>query len=213
MVINKQQGLAKGYAFTSMEGAILVLRDAQDRAKKEGYFPIWEPATIVTLPADVAIRLSLTKKDRVPSRGGATTLPSIVDIIPTIENREDALLIDKKTFQDQGKTPLFYVDSDELIAPPPLINGSNDESPAKPLFLRKQDLLEEWSKQHPDGRPPPRIHAIDLTFVFEAAIRGYVTKIPNDGNIVFVPDQEQVDIANKMRKDGLTMYKLDRMIV
>ena len=204
MVINKQEAMAKGYAFTSMEGAVMVLGDAQTTAQREGYADIWADATIVTLPADIAVRLALTKKDRVPSRGGAALLGSIIEIIPTTTNRDDALLIDKRAFQDQGKTPLFYVDTDDLAAP--------DGSHTRPLFLQKQALLDAWNQQHP-GQPRPPIRAIDLTYLFEAALRGYTERIPNGGNVSFVPDPEQVQMASKLRQEGLTMYNFDKMIV
>lgn len=210
MVINRQEAMAKGYAFTSMEGAIQVLSDAKKTADTEGFADIWVNATISTLTADIAVRLALTKKDRIPQRGGAATLGSIIDVIPTTTNRDDARLIDSKSFEGQGHTPLFYVDSAELVAPGS--GGAADSDGARPLFMQKQMLLDEWNKQHPGETRPP-IKVVDMTYMFEAALRGYVDKTPNNGNVMFVPDPEQVRIATKMRKDGLTMYNFQKMIV
>lgn len=204
MMINRQEAIAKGYAFTSMEGAVTVLSDAQKSAQDGGYADIWKDATIVTLPADVAVRLTLAKKDRIPSRGGAASLPSILQIIATTQNRDDAVIVDRKGFQDQGKTPLFYMDSDELASP----NGDG----TRPLFMQAQALVDEWNKQHP-GQAKPPVKVVDMTYLVEATVRGYTDRIPNQGNVSFVADPEQVEIAKKMRKEKLTMYNFDKMVV
>jgi hypothetical protein len=199
MVIKQQQGMARGYAFTSMEGAVIVLDDAQKTAKAGGYADIWADATIVTLPGDIAVRLALQNRERTPTRG-KTNLDSTIDIIPTSQNRDDALLIDKRTFQEQGKTPLFYVD------------GLQAADGSLPLFVQTSRLINTWMQQRPGEALPP-IQATDMVYIFEAALRGYDQKIPNGGNVSFVADPEQVKIANELRSQGLTMYKFDQMIV
>lgn len=188
----------QGYAFTSMEGAIVVLNDAQKTAKEGGYGDVWKDATITTLPADIAVRLALQKRQRVSQKG--PSLDSIIDIIPTNENREDALQINKAAFQEQGKTPLFYVDQ------------LKDSQGATPMYFVKSMLVKDWIKEHPDESLPP-VQALDLTFIFEAALRGYTKRLPNDGNISFVADPEQVQIAKKLRDKGLNMYKSDQMVI
>ncbi|CAB9506856.1 expressed unknown protein [Seminavis robusta] len=199
MIIKKEERMAKGFAFTSMEGAVIVLSDAQKAAKEGGYADIWADATIVTVPADIAIRLGLQKRERIPSRGN-TNLDSVVEIIPTNENRDDGLRIDKRAFKDQGKVPLFYVEA---------LKASDG---TMPMFVQKSRLVDTWLAQHPGEALPP-IQAIDITYIFEAALRGYEQKIPNGGNVSFVADPEQVKIANDLRSKGLIMYKFDRMIV
>ena len=69
-----------------MEGAVTVLSDAQKTAKEKGYFDIWATGTIITLPGDIAARLALQKRERIPTRGSGTPLDSLVDLIPTSEN-------------------------------------------------------------------------------------------------------------------------------
>ena len=110
------------------------------------------------------------------------------------------MMIDKRMFQDQGKMPLFYV------------QGLTAADGSMPMYLQKSALITDWQTKMA-GQPLPPIQAIDLTYMFEAAIRGYIDKIPNGGDVSFVPDPEQVDIANKLRKEGLTMYKFDKMVV
>jgi hypothetical protein len=199
MVIKQQEGMARGYAFTSLEGAVIVLSDAQKAAKAGGYADIWADATIVTLPGDIAVRLALQKRSRTPTRGNSN-LDSTVEIIPTSENRNDALLIDKRAFQEQGKMPLFYID------------GLQEVDGSLPLFLQKSRLVNTWMERRP-GEAMPLIKATDMAYVFEAALRGYEQKIPNGGNVSFIADPEQVQNAKELRSQGLTMYKLDQMIV
>lgn len=212
MVISKSEAIARGYAFTSMEGAIIVLGDAQKAAKEGGYGDVWKDATIVTIPGDIAMKMALQKKQRVGGRSTSektVTVDSLVDIIPTNENREDALQIDKRAFQDQGKMPLFFVEKGLLT----------DEG-SVPLFVQKQMLVNAWKAKYTSSDPNdqfipplPKIQAMDLTFLMEAALRGYADKLPNNGDIVFIPDPEQVQTATKLKQQGLTMYKFDQMIV
>jgi len=212
MVISKSEGIARGYAFTSMEGAIIVLGDAQKAAKEGGYGDVWKDATIVTIPGDIAMKMALQKKSRIGGRATSektVTIDSLVDIIPTNENREDALQIDKRAFQDQGKMPLFYVDK-----------GLATPEGSVPMFLQKQMLIDAWKQKYtsrdPDDNfipPIPKLQAMDLTFLMEAALRGYSDQLPNGGNVVFVPDPAQVEVATKLKQQGLTMYKFDQMIV
>lgn len=64
MIVKSDERMAKGYSFTTFQGAKVVLEDAQKTATEKGYGELWEDATITIVPADAAIRLSLTKKER-----------------------------------------------------------------------------------------------------------------------------------------------------
>jgi hypothetical protein len=81
MIVKVDERIAKGYAFTTFEGALAVLADAQRTAKEKGYPELWEDATITTIPADAAVRLTLTKKERTSQKD--QSLDSIMMIIPS----------------------------------------------------------------------------------------------------------------------------------
>ena len=81
MLVKQDERMAKGYAFTTFEGAKIVLEDAQKTATEKGYGEVWQDATITTIPADAAIRLSLTKKERFSQKD--QSLDSILSIIPS----------------------------------------------------------------------------------------------------------------------------------
>ena len=80
MVFKNDQAMAIGYAFTTFEGALAVLGDAQRVAKEKGYYDVWENATITTIPLDVAIRLALKKRQRVSQKG--QSLDTLLMVIP-----------------------------------------------------------------------------------------------------------------------------------
>ena len=92
------------------------------------------------------------------------------------------------------------------------VEGLKAADDTLPLYLQKSALIKEWLQQRP-GETIPSIQAIDVTCMFEATLRGCIDKIPNGGNVSFVPDPEQVRIAQKLRSEGLTMYKFDKMVV
>ena len=81
MIVKADERMAKGYAFTTFEGALAALADAQRTAQEKGYPELWEDATITTIPADAAVRLSLTKKERSSQKN--QSLDSIMMIIPS----------------------------------------------------------------------------------------------------------------------------------
>jgi len=81
MIVKADERIAKGYAFTTYQGAKVVLEDAQKTASEKGYGELWEDATITTIPADAAVRLSLTKKERTSQKD--QSLDSILSVIPS----------------------------------------------------------------------------------------------------------------------------------
>jgi len=195
MVVNRNEGMAIGYAFTTFEGALAVLGDAQRNAEKKGYADLWKDATITVIPADIAIRLALKKTDRLSQK--EQKLGTRLNIIPGADDREDALKLDKK-FTDQGKVPLFYYQELEL------------QDGTTPVYFKKKDLLSEWRKQYPEVAPP-RLKLLDLVDAFQYVLRGRGDELPK--NIVFIPSQDTVDVSNELKSRGLAPYKVDRMIV
>ena len=140
MLYKKSEQIAKGYAFTTMRGALAVLGDAKRAADEGGYADVWEDATITTIPADIAIRLALQPKKRTSQRDDQN-VNTILEIIPGVEERDEATKMDRK-FSQQAKVPLFYVESLKLA------DG------ATPLYFTKNDLLADWTKYNPNNSPP-----------------------------------------------------------
>jgi hypothetical protein len=194
MLVKQDERMAKGYAFTTFSGAKIVLEDAQKTATEKGYGEVWQDATITTIPADAAIRLSLTKKERFSQKD--QSLDSILSIIPSAEDRADGLLMDKNKFKDQGKVPLFYIDQ------------LDDDRTL--LYFNKSELLVDWNRNHA-GKLPPSPKVIDLLELFQSTIRGRTENLPK--NIYFVPRQESLEKAKELNSQGLIPYKIDRMIV
>jgi hypothetical protein len=90
MLVKQDERMAKGYAFTTFSGAKIVLEDAQKTATEKGYGEVWQDATITTIPADAAIRLSLTKKERFSQKD--QSLDSILSIIPSAVSCQERLV-------------------------------------------------------------------------------------------------------------------------
>lgn len=82
MIVKADERMAKGYAFTTFQGALTVLSDAQRTAKEKGYAELWEDATITAIPADIAIRLALQKKERFSQND--QSLDTLILIIPSV---------------------------------------------------------------------------------------------------------------------------------
>lgn len=200
MAVNVEQRMAKGYAFTSFEAALAVLADAQRAAEQGGYSELWKDATITVISADVAMRLALQKRKR-SSQKENQSLDSVMELIPSANDREDGLKIDKFAFRDQGHVPLFYV------AGLPSQDGDNSTL----MYFQKAALLSEWNHQFP-GTSSPEIKVLDLVYVFEATLRGYTDKFPR--NMVFVPPEEALSAVKELKSRGtVTPYKLDEMII
>ena len=196
MVVKRNEGMAVGYAFTTFQGALAVLGDAVKAAEKGGYADIWKNATITTIPADIAMRLALKQTTRSSQKD--QSLGTLVNLIPGADDREDALQLGDKKFNDQGKVPLFYLKELKLS------DGST------PAYFKKQDLVEEWKKQYPSLNPP-RIKLLDLVETFQYTLRNRSDELP--ANLLIVPNEEAVEAAKELKNRGLAPYKVDRMVV
>jgi len=204
MLYKRGEGFARGYAFVTYDGAVAVLDDAQRTAEKGGYAETWQNATVTTIPADIAVRLTLQPKDRTSQKG--QTASSILALIPGANEREAGIQIDKDKFYDQGKVPIFYFDALRLP------DGS------VPLYFTARDLIEEWKKQNGDKAVPPRIQAAELVTMFQLVLRGRVDELPPairaaQNKIVFIPNSESVQKAKELKAKGLAPYKPDQMVV
>lgn len=106
-------------------------------------------------------------------------------------------------FKDQGKVPLFYIDS-----------NSDKSEPVKErvnVYFARKDLVADWNRQHP-GQPLPTVKAIDLVGIFENTLRGRKDYLPTT-NLNFVPTEESLQVAEEMVSRGLTPYNPSRMII
>jgi hypothetical protein len=148
---------------------------------------------------DIAMRLALQKRERRSSQKDVS-LGSVLELIPTADDRQDGLNIDKFAFRDQGHVPLFYLEGLE-----------SDNHKETQMFFEKATLLAEWNRQHPEV-PPPKVKVMDLVYVFEASLRGYTDKLPP--NMVFVPSEDALAAVKELKSRGpVTPYKLDEMII
>ena len=205
MLYKPNEGFAKGYAFITYEGADVVLKDALVTAEKGGYADTWKTATITVVPADIAMRLTLQPRERTSQKDQKSS--SILFMIPGASDREAALEMDRTKFSDQGKVPVFYLDT-----------FRNDQG-ALPLYFNPRDLVADWqrSTNADSSTIPPRIQVIDLVTLFGFVVRGRTAEAPavlRNNSLVFVPNAEAVQKAKELQKGGnLAPYKLDRMIV
>ena len=205
MLYKPNEGFAKGYAFMTYEGADAVLKDALVTAEKGGYSNTWSTATVTVVPADIAMRLTLQPRERTSQKDQKSS--SILFLIPGASDREAALQIDKSKFSDQGKVPIFYLDT-----------YRNDQG-VLPLYFNPRDLIADWqrSTDADSSTIPPRIQVIDLVTLFGLVVRGRATEVPavlRNNPLVFVPNAEAVQKAKELQRSGnLAPYKLDRMIV
>jgi hypothetical protein len=80
MVFKQDQSMAVGYAFSTFQGALAVLGDAQWNAAEKGYTAVWDGATITTIPLDIAVRLALKKRQRTSQKD--QVLDTLLMVIP-----------------------------------------------------------------------------------------------------------------------------------
>ena len=206
MLYKRAESFAKGYAFLTYDGATVVLKDAIETAEKGGYADTWKQATITVVPADAALRLTIQPKERrAVNKPDVPPASTILFLIPGAADREAALQLDRTKFQDQGKVPLFYLDTFR----------TGDK--ALPLYFSANDLIQAWRQQQEDlNAIPPRIQVIDLVTLFGYVVRGRATELPTvlqTNRLVFVPRVEVVEKAKTLQKEGLAPYKLDLMVV
>ena len=206
MLYKPNEGFAKGYAFMTYEGADTVLKDALVTAEKGGYLNTWSTATITVVPADIAMRLTLQPRERTSQKDQKSS--SILFLIPGASDREAALQIDRTKFSDQGKVPVFYLDT------------YRNNQGYLPLYFNPRNLVADWqrSTNNTDSNAvPPRIQVIDLVTLFGLVVRGRTAEVPTvlrNNPLVFVPNAEVVQKAKELQKKGnLAPYKLDRMVV
>jgi hypothetical protein len=203
MLYKPGEGFAKGYAFVTYEGASVVLKDAIETAEKGGYADTWKTATVTTIPADIAMRLTLQPRQRTSQKD--QTASTVLFLIPGASDRDAAVQMDRK-FNDQGKVPLFYFD------------GFKRPNGSFPMFLNPLDLVDAWKKQQDSDSTaiPPRIRVIDLVTLFQYVLRGRADELPaaiRTKQLVFVPTAEMLAKADELKAKGLVPYKLDRMVV
>lgn len=206
MLYKRNEGFAKGYAFTTYEGADVVLKDALVTAEKGGYSDTWKTATITTIPADIALRLTLQPRQRQSQREQSAS--SILFLIPGAADRDAAMQIDKTKFADQGKVPLFYLDT------------FRNSQGALPLYFNPRDLVQDWQRStgndDSNAAVPPRIQCIDLVTMFGYVVRGRAAELPTvlqSNALAFVPHAESVNKAKELQAAGLVPYKLDQMMI
>jgi len=200
MLYKKGEGYAKGYAFLTFPGALAVLGDAKRTAEKNGYSNVWEDARITTIPADIAIRLTLQPRERTSQKEEAKAT-SVLAVVPGADEREAAIRIDGK-FKDQKKVPLFYLES------------FRTEDGATPLYFNPIDLLNAWNaKNGGAGTIPPRIQVLDMISMFQYVLRERAADLPIRGKVTFVPTSETMEMAREVKNKGQTPYSTSRMIV
>ena len=225
MIYKRDLNMGLGYAFLTYDGAVTVLNEAKQNAIQKGYSNnIWTNATITTLPLDVAIRLTLKKRNRMAVNNRNDTskvqsLDTLLQIIPGADERFDGIAIDKDRFQDQGRVPLFYV-MDE--------NTNMDKTV---FYLNRKDLIRDWIQQQGVNTTLPKVGAIDLVGIFESLLLGRNVEGKIGGNtnlllptsiddttqpipIEFVGNLENIGVAKALKKNGpLTPYNPNQMIL
>lgn len=204
MLYKANEGFAKGYAFLTYDGADVVLKDALTTAEKGGYAETWKTATITTIPADIALRLTLQPRKRQSQREQSAN--SVLFLIPGAADREAAMEMDRIKFQEQGKVPLFYLET------------FRNDAGALPLYFNPRDLVQDWQRQSTgdDKAIPPRIQVIDLVTMFGFVVRGRTAELPaivQSNPLAFVPHGENVQKAKELQAAGLVPYKLDQMMI
>lgn len=204
MLYKRDLNMGIGYAFLTFSGALAVLKDAQENAIQKGYGDVWTNATITTIPLDVAIRLALKKRSRISSK--EQSLDTLLMLIPGAEERLDGMAIDKTRFQEQGRVPLFYVESISQVKPDEIV-----------LYFQRKDLLSDWIKSQSQPQSPV-VKAIDLVGIFESLllgrnVEGKVASMLLSSKLAFMPNTVDVAIAEEMKARGLAPYNPNKMIL
>mmetsp|Transcript_1161 Transcript_1161/g.1613 ORF Transcript_1161/g.1613 Transcript_1161/m.1613 type:complete len:363 (-) Transcript_1161:252-1340(-) len=210
MIIESDNGGGRGYFFTSFSGAMEVLSDAKKGAEEAGYPETWEGATIMTVPLDIAMRLSVTPKKRKTQAG--IVLDSVSDVISSAEGIEDALKFTRsQRYSQKGRVPLFV--ANELTVAQP------DGTVKKPAYFRVNDLREEWNAQYPDGGAVPTIQVIDLLETFTDMVKPG-GRNENVKDLIFIPVKEVVEVAKELKTKqlageggGKMIYQVNDMLL
>ena len=223
MIYKRDLNMGIGYAFLTYDGAVTVLNEAKQNAIQKGYSNnVWTNATITTLPLDVAIRLTLKKRNRMAVNNRNDTskvqsLDTLLQIIPGADERFDGIAVDKDRFQDQGRVPLFYILNSN--------NVDDGDGTKTVLYLNRKDLIRDWTKQHVGDTTVPSVGAIDLVGIFESLLLG--RNVASSGSnlflsstttppvqVEFVGNLENMAMAQALKKDGnLAPYNPNQMIL
>lgn len=197
VIVDKKTGFGTGYFFLTFSGALSVLADAQKRAKEEGYEKIWEGARITTVPLDIALRLSLKKVERTGQND--IKRDTIADILPGMDEREDALKLDKSgRFNEPGSVPVFFA-----------VEGMEAEDGTLPAYFSTASLAADWDRIYGGKKPLPTIKVVDLLDLVQGAMRGSTKLNPS-----FVPTEESMGVAKEFQSRSLNVpYKADRMVM
>ena len=197
IIVDQKTRFGTGYFFLTFRGALTVLGDAQQKAKAEGYEKVWEGARITTVPMDIAVRLSLKKVER--SGQNNLKLDTIADILPGMEERDDALKLDRSgRFNEQGSCPLFYVEE-----------GMEAEDGSLPTYFSTATLVADWDRIYGGKKPLPAVKVVDLLDLFQSAMKGKARLNPS-----FVASEESVDVVKELQSRSLNVpYKADRMVM
>jgi hypothetical protein len=230
MIYKRDLNMGIGYAFLTYDGAVTVLNEAKQNAIQKGYSNVWTNATITTLPLDVAIRLTLKKRNRIAVNNRNDTskvqsLDTLLQIIPGADERFDGMAIDKDRFQDQGRVPLFFVLND---------NQDDDNNKEKmEYYFNRKDLIRDWTKQQEAPNTTlPNIGAIDLVGIFESLLLGrnvqgkigsgagtllFPTSTSTSNGLIqteFIGNSESIATAKALKANGpLTPYNPNQMIL
>jgi hypothetical protein len=235
MIYKRDLNMGIGYAFLTYDGAAVVLNEAQQNAIQKGYGYVWTNATITTLPLDVAIRLTLKKRNRMAINNLNDTrkvqsLDTLLQIIPGADERFDGIAIDKDRFQDQGRVPVFYV-----------VDAVDDDNRTERtvFYFNRNDLIRDWTQQHAPNTTLPTIGAIDLVGIFESLLLGRnvvgkvgsstttffsisttstttaaATTTPTLQSFEFVGNSKSIITAKELKMKGsLTPYNPNQMIL
>ena len=197
IIVDQKTRFGTGYFFLTFRGALTVLEEAQQKAKAEGYEKVWEGARITTVPMDIAVRLSLKKVER--SGQNNLKLDTIADILPGMEERDDALKLDRSgRFNEQGSCPLFYVEE-----------GMEAEDGSLPTYFSTATLAADWDRIYGGKKPLPAVKVVDLLDLFQSAMRGKARINPS-----FVATEESMEVVKELQSRSLNVpYKADRMVM
>ena len=197
IIVDQKTRFGTGYFFLTFRGALAVLGEAQQKAKAEGYEKVWEGARITTVPMDIAVRLSLKKVERFGQNN--LKLDTIADILPGMEERDDALKLDRSgRFNEQGSCPLFYVEE-----------GMEAEDGSLPTYFSTATLVADWDRIYGGKKPLPAVKVVDLLDLFQSAMKGKARLNPS-----FVATEESVDVVKELQSRSLNVpYKADRMVM
>jgi hypothetical protein len=195
-VVVGEDAKVTGYFFTSFGEAQRVLQLAKTsaakaikKAKQHGEDDVgdnpWTKARISSVPLDTAVTLAY-KSNR--ARG------IYFKLAPAVDDINDALLASGQADLSEGKVPLFYYED------------FNDDNGKSPLYFRKQELEQAWTKANPNqSSTSPELLVTELFSVLGELVqptRGNATKEEELRNLVLVPPKESQRKAKECSTKG-----------